>query len=1531
MVRNPIDPTSLGNPKTLTGAGSTLLNQLEEEGVVPGQEPERNPMVPDLPDLSPPEGALDVISNLGQSAEHFLTQSVPQSAQENIAGLAQMVAHPVQTGQFLGRAALGGVEHGLRGLVGLGGRFGADEEKVARLQMGLKSSQNELNLESAKLVADVFKSRYGSTESAINTMYSDPFGFMGDLAMTLGISAGTARGAARLARMERMAHRLAQVQRAADVVDPIVLASKGALEVARPLYQVAQENLTTKVLSRLEGHREVKPQFILDQAKRSDIRQAESQMIERVLADMDVPEGGRIDVQEFNDRVQTELLPLEASDATEAKFAQRGHDNVFTNELRRPRYEEKATLPQDVRGNVANYIERVYESPIKTSAGHMGLDTGNYFAHARIEDIADQLPDRINMDPAEYAEALKDPTNIRLRRIIEVQSDLFQKGRLKKEALPIGNIHYKDVDDVIHVARNRDLSADQIEDLIDRHSLSEIHAEPIRKRISDGIRSDGRPILFTAQGKGSLEKLAKRLEDVPNDTFRKRSAELAPLQPYRNTWHERILREEIQRAAADGKTKLQLPTGETAMQIEGLGGGVGDWLDESGRTVTDLQDHELGIVRNARTGEERVVIGEGPGDVYYSVQKEKYDEVFQDEFVDWLEDNDYDLDPYSNKGNAKLAKLEEQFRDNEFEPFVLSDHFEQIQTSSGIENHPVYKFYEGDIPKFLKKIHPEMRRAKDGQGVEWFEIDLTEADATKPIEAFQQALAENPIPPAEAESMVRQFFDEKEVPIEFVDNIQTPAAEQALGVYYDGMISFIQNPDATTPAHEAVHAYMDLFTAADRKTAILAEVQKRFDIADATAAEERLADLFVEYTRGGKVTLGTKMKAYFDQVIQGIKSLVGKEDKVKQLFADLVTRKREVDADLADQGVFISPEARASGVMKDAAMGRLGSVDEAIQAYGLKSGDVDALRNETAALEAMGGTDEALGMMDEVARRLEEQKFQPADISQSLLDEVGKYKTAEEFVKAQPKVFHGGRTEVTEFKGAKISTYADERGALFASTDKQVAESFGEKTTEVFPNFKNPLIVDAKKNNYFEIPITKELRKDIHISHKTIDTDSIVEIAQQRGHDGVIIKRVIEGAGEFDPSDARDLYVGLSKNSILTKSQLTDIYNQAKKSPKFQPTASTPKDPMAEKAKEYGSAAEFQKALDINYEDSWRGAKHKNADKLSEAFDGYYFHGTDSVDSIKSTGWQKRGDYFNSGVYFANTPDESIRYMKQLRGGGKEKGVIAIKLDDLRIKRLDDPEGVRHVSKVNPGVEEMVEKLKRQGYDGIRDEWQTLVWNTDKLPEAQTLKDIYNQAKKSPKFQKAAKVPEPGDPDFPFPHIKNFDEDALFDETYRKGKKNYKLVHTTSRSGAAGDAGEGGMWFDVAGGFSDEIFSNQGAEAGEWMTQGVYNVKLDNPLVEYTTADVIRKLWGKGKKKPKEIKEYLKHHGDDFDEDLGDGFIADDEFAGEIDVAIAKEAKKQGYDAVWYEDRGHGGEEIQLLDGKKAKLEHVLDAEYGGD
>lgn len=105
----------------------------------------------------------------------------------------------------------------------------------------------------------------------------------------------------------------------------------------------------------------------------------------------------QISVPDFANKVKSELLPLKRSPSVGGQ-----HEGV--------------TLSDELRGSVADYNEHIYNSPIKTSAGSTHYDdvgdmANNYFAHTRIED----LPDKGT------------------RRVIELQSDLMQKGRIEQE------------------------------------------------------------------------------------------------------------------------------------------------------------------------------------------------------------------------------------------------------------------------------------------------------------------------------------------------------------------------------------------------------------------------------------------------------------------------------------------------------------------------------------------------------------------------------------------------------------------------------------------------------------------------------------------------------------------------------------------------------------------------------------------------------------------------------------------------------------------------------------------------------------------------------------------------------------------------------------------------------------------------------------------------------------------------------------------------------------------------------------------
>jgi len=443
-------------------------------------------------------------------------------------------------------------------------------------------------------------------------------------------------------------------------------------------------DLTTKVLEKLKGRSQVSKQFISDLTNSPDLKQAERNLIRRALQD----EGETVDIPKFANKVKTELLPLKREPLPDARY-------------------ENISLPEDLRGSVANYQEHMYDSPIQTSAGsvHFGKDETNYFAHTRIEDLANYTGEAFGQKglPASLDERLgKTGTT---RRVIEIQSDLFQKGRLesslsqaKDEVVRVGKTDWK-------VVVNND----------DTYTLQA--QIPREKMYKNGFHKE-----YTFMGKKyygtvptekvSLAEMKQKFPELYSKISARLEGGLPKLEPYRNTWHERIIREEIKQAAIDGKTKLQFPTGETAMKIEGLGENTSWRLSQppianAGRITPDNLKVGLEIVDEGRPYEGWIitdVLGDGK---FKAVPKKTWDDIRPDKF--------------------KVDSIDQHNLDMATETFDISG---KVDTSN-----PIYRFYEKEVGKYLSNKY-QAKRIKDAQGVEWWEVDITKNLAGQPVEAF---------------------------------------------------------------------------------------------------------------------------------------------------------------------------------------------------------------------------------------------------------------------------------------------------------------------------------------------------------------------------------------------------------------------------------------------------------------------------------------------------------------------------------------------------------------------------------------------------------------------------------------------------------------------------------------------------------------------------------------------------------------------------------------------------------------------------
>lgn len=155
----------------------------------------------------------------------------------------------------------------------------------------------------------------------------------------------------------------------------------------------------------------------------------------------------------------------------------------------------------------------------------------------------------------------------------------------------------------------------------------------------------------------------------------------------------------------------------------------------------------------------------------------------------------------------------------------------------------------------------------------------------------------------------------------------------------------------------------------------------------------------------------------------------------------------------------------------------------------------------------------------------------------NLISEAKKYKSAEEFVKAQgTPVYHGTASKFDKFDKTKIgeATGSGDWGdGFYFSDSKDVARSFandagGDIVMEV--NLKNLKFADGNK--------LEKLPEIQNILDDGMGFTDIGEYLKSKGYDGVKYKHAGDGGLEYVVYDA---------DKIKTKSQLTDIWKKANK------------------------------------------------------------------------------------------------------------------------------------------------------------------------------------------------------------------------------------------------------------------------------------------------------------------------------------------------------------------------------------------------
>ena len=472
------------------------------------------------------------------------------------------------------------------------------------------------------------------------------------------------------------------------------------------------DDLTSPFLDKIQGSSLASPEFFQNAMNQSGVKQAEKDIAGNVL--QQYPGATKIPVQDFAEQFKNQLLPLTRDSLQDAPYGD------YSSSAQKY---ENVNLPYDQRGPTNNYSENIYQSPIPTSAGgvHFGSIpnyTDNYFAHTRTEDVAPNI-DGWSSNPNLAIDGntghLIDKTTGQIvtqadtRRLLEVQSDLFQKGNLNKETgKGLSGLNNDEILNLLPPAEGKEYS-----DLMSYN------------------RSLGNGEHLTDEQRMRLSDLNSQASNLYAS---QRQQELSPLQAYQDIWHERVLRQEMQKAAQDGIKTLQVPTGETAMKIEGLGQGEDSWTDyhkqssplsadelEPGKAITPTTD--LGAIDENDPHIITSVQGDGKFRSLNDLTAQNEYEIYEKVLKKYADKNGDIPDIGSIKFTPSDLKLMDKYAENR-------DISNKVDTSD-----PIYQFYENKIGKFVKSKYGA-QPVTDDNGVTWNSLRVDPSLAKKAISAF---------------------------------------------------------------------------------------------------------------------------------------------------------------------------------------------------------------------------------------------------------------------------------------------------------------------------------------------------------------------------------------------------------------------------------------------------------------------------------------------------------------------------------------------------------------------------------------------------------------------------------------------------------------------------------------------------------------------------------------------------------------------------------------------------------------------------
>lgn len=392
-------------------------------------------------------------------------------------------------------------------------------------------------------------------------------------------------------------------------------------------------------------------------------------------------------------------------------------------------------------------------------------------------------------------ERIQNKPNEKTRRILEIQSDLFQKGR--------NNIYLTGdtITGPIQVTSEQFLQKikNEVQRLEDESDLFFVN--------TDKVTIEGREYERLPDGKWYRRVKDEYAGDINKNQF-------LQLLNKDGNWVSFFIKSIVQDSARKGYEKVLFPSGETAAKIEGHET-LANELNRIDRQIEELNSQKNNLPKRGTT------VPIAFDELGYSTEEREIDSV--------------------EKINNTIKELEQ--RKSELK-------------SQGIEKlKPIEGFYEVRVKNTLDKIYGKqnVNRITDEYGNDWFEITITEEMRTEPIQlqVSESIPTEATLELATLEAIADKLSERTGVPYRITELAD---AAKELGVeeknvpiaYFTGQEVVFVNSNKLqndTPFHEFAHPFVDVIC--KRNTPLFGNLKKK--LAGSPAGQEIIEEVKRKY------------------------------------------------------------------------------------------------------------------------------------------------------------------------------------------------------------------------------------------------------------------------------------------------------------------------------------------------------------------------------------------------------------------------------------------------------------------------------------------------------------------------------------------------------------------------------------------------------------------------------------------------------------------------------------------------------------